>query len=213
MKDAVALTPDLLMHAYSVGIFPMAETRDDPELFWVDPQKRGVLPLEGLHISRSLRRRMRRSDVTVSLNRAFDLVVQHCADRPETWINGELNDLYMALHHQGHAHSLEVWYGDTLAGGVFGVAQGGAFFGESMFSAQRDGSKIALAILCDHLFTCGFRLFDTQFITPHLASLGGAEITRREYLEQLTEALLLPAKLDARIGTPQGFVQRITQTS
>lgn len=214
MKDFETLTPDLLLHAYSVGIFPMAETRSDPEIFWVDPKRRGVMPLEHVHISRSLRRRMRRPDVSVSLNRAFSAVLDGCAARPETWINETLRSLYQALHSSGHAHSLEVWYDNRLAGGIYGVTRGGAFFGESMFSNATDGSKIALTVLRDHLRRCGFRLFDTQFITPHLASLGGQEIDRRTYLARLDRAISQPARIDALpLGTAQALVQRITQIS
>ncbi len=199
MKDHdPPLTPELLLRAYASGIFPMADARDDPSLFWVDPRMRGVLPLDGFHMSRSLARRMKKGDYRVSLNEDFAAVVAACADREDTWISFEIEALYAGLHHQGHAHSLEIWEGDVLAGGVYGVALGGAFFGESMFSARTNGSKLALAHLTDHLYRCGFSLFDTQFITPHLARLGAFEIPRRDYRERLKEALEVPTSVHAQ---------------
>ena len=217
MKDdagAPVLTPDLLLHGYSIGIFPMAEHRKDTEVFWVDPRRRGVFPIDGFHASRTLRRRMRRPDVSVTLDAAFDTVLAACADRAETWINAELTDLYRTLHHRGYAHSLEVWYADRLAGGVFGVAMGAAFFGESMFSSERDGSKIALACLLAHLRDCDFTLFDTQFLTPHLASLGAVEIPRAIYHQRLQSALRTPARIgQVPLAQPQDVMQRMTHTS
>lgn len=217
MKDEpsdILLTPDLLLHAYSIGIFPMAETRDDPDIFWVDPKRRGVLPLHQFHISRSLARRMRRPEVRVTLDTAFDAVLAACAARPETWINDEIARLYSALHQMDKAHSIEVWYGDALAGGVYGVTLGSAFFGESMFSNARDGSKVALACLTKHLRDCGFTLFDTQFVTPHLTSLGAEEISRATYQQRLDVAVRKPARIDAiPLVQPQAVVQRMTQTS
>lgn len=191
----MSVSPELLLHAYRSGIFPMAERRDDPEIFWVDPRRRGVLPLDGFHISRSLAKRLRRDDYHVTLNSDFTGVIAGCADRPETWINDEIHDLYHALHALGHAHSLEVWVGADLVGGVYGVTVGRAFCGESMFSRITDGSKIALAWLCDQLRRTGFTLFDTQFLTPHLASLGGVEITRAQYKQRLDKALMVEADL------------------
>jgi leucyl/phenylalanyl-tRNA--protein transferase len=209
------LTPQLLLRAYSAGIFPMSENRNDPDVFWVDPRKRGILPLKGFHISRSLRRRMRKADYTATLNHAFERVLKACADREETWINGEIHRLYTALYALGHAHSIEVWEGAALAGGVYGVTLGGAFFGESMVSPRRDGSKLALAHLTDHLTRCGFTLFDTQFITSHLASLGAVEISRADYHRRLQEALARNADIHAicLCQTPHSVVQRNTQTS
>ena len=209
------LPPELLLRAYAAGVFPMAGTRDDPEVFWVDPPRRGVLPLGGFHLSRSLARRMRRGGYAVSLDADFAAVVDACADRDETWISAPIRDAYLDLHARGAAHSLEVREEGTLAGGVYGVALGRAFFGESMFSRRSDGSKRALAHLMDHLRRCGFTLFDTQFITPHLARLGAVEIDRADYRARLAEAL----SGDADIGAlplerdPAQVVQRITQTS
>ncbi|MCC1491763.1 leucyl/phenylalanyl-tRNA--protein transferase [Cognatishimia sp. F0-27] len=211
----MSLDADLLMHAYRSGIFPMAERHDDPEIFWVDPRKRGILPLDGFHLSRSLAKRLRRDDYHITLNHAFDGVLNGCADRPETWINEPIRALYDELFYLGHAHSLEVWMDDTLVGGVYGVVVGRAFCGESMFSRRRDASKIALAWLVDLLKRSGGTLFDTQFITPHLATLGAIEITRSDYRARLSEALKaeidLPATPLARSG--QEVVQRITHTS
>lgn len=183
------LTPDHLLMGYAQGIFPMAEGRHDPVVHWVDPRERGIMPLDAFHISRSLARRIRRWPHQVTVDRDFAGVVQACADRPETWINATIFDLYAQLHARGVAHSLEVWESDALIGGVYGVVLGAAFFGESMFSRRTDGSKIALAYLVHRLRTGGFTLFDTQFLTPHLASLGGIEIPRAAYQRMLAQAL------------------------
>lgn len=211
----ITLTPALLLQGYRAGVFAMAESRDDPEIYWIDPQRRGVLPLEGFHISRSLARRMRRGGYEVALDRDFAGVVDGCADRTETWINREIRTLYLGLHEMGYAHSLEIYEGGTLAGGVYGVTIGGAFFGESMFSRRTDASKLALAHLVDHLRRCRFVLFDTQFITPHLASLGVIEISRAAYRARLAEALALPAAIDAVAPDqdPSSVLQRSTQIS
>lgn len=211
----MTVTPELLLEAYRAGVFPMAEHRDDPEVFWVDPRKRGVFPLDGFHISRSLAKALRRDDYTVTRNTAFVDVIDACADRSETWINHDIRFLYEELHNRGHAHSLEVWDGHHLIGGIYGVTIGAAFCGESMFSRRRNGSKIALAWLVDLLVRSGFVLFDTQFITSHLASLGAIEISRNEYRRQLALALRKTADFTseplARSG--QDVVQRNTQTS
>lgn len=193
----------------------MAETRDDPEIFWVDPRKRGIFPLDRFHISKSLAKTLRRDAYQVTLNTGFEAVIEACADRDETWINGKIFDLYSQLHDMGYAHSIEVWDGSDLIGGVYGVTVGGAYCGESMFSRKRDASKIALAWLVDHLNRCGFSLFDTQFLTPHLASLGAIEISRAKYHDLLDSALELEADYTA-CGLPasgQEVVQRNGQTS
>ncbi len=211
----MTITPDLLLQAYRAGVFPMAEHRDDPEVFWVDPRKRGVFPLDGFRISRSLAKTLKRDAYRVTLNTAFGDVIDSCADRSETWINHEIRTLYEELHYKGHAHSIEVWMQDRLVGGVYGVAVGGAFCGESMFSRERDTSKIALAWLIDLLRRTGFVLFDTQFLTHHLASLGAVEITRAEYRRYLAQALQVPADItNARLAASgQDVVQRSTHTS
>lgn len=208
------LTPDLLLKAYALGVFPMAESRDDPDVFWVDPRRRGILPLDGFHISRSLARRLRRGGVDIAVNRDFRATLAGCADRPETWINDTIHDLYCALHDTGFAHSLEVRRDGRLVGGVYGVTLGGAFFGESMFSRETDASKIALAFLVDRLQQAGFVLFDTQFTTPHLRSLGGHEIPRATYHTLLSGALRLRCDFTAPdTPDPHSLVQRSTHTS
>lgn len=211
----MAITPELLLYGYSVGIFPMAERQDDPGLFWVDPRRRGILPLDGFHLSRSLARRMRRADYQVTIDADFPGVVRACANRPETWINGTIFDLYMQLNAMGRAHSLEIRDDDGLIGAIFGVTIGAAFFGESMVSPRRDGSKIALAHLVDHLNRAGFQLFDTQFITPHLARLGAIEISRGAYRRRLEQALRHQGRfIETPLETdPYSVIQRNTHTS
>lgn len=209
------LTPETLLRAYAIGIFPMAEDRESDAIFWVDPRRRGILPLDRFHMSRSLRRRIRRSDYIVRTDSAFAEVVAGCADREETWINAEIAELYGALHAAGFAHSLEVWQDGVLAGGVYGVTLGAAFFGESMFSRRTDASKVALAYLVDRLRVAGFTLFDTQFVTDHLRSLGAVEITRGDYHRRLLAALDRTADFDAAgpPPSPQELLQRNTQMS
>jgi len=208
------VTPQTLLKAYAMGVFPMAESRDDPEIFWVDPRHRGVFPLADFHISRSLRRRILKGGYQIRINRDFPAVVAACAERAETWINDTIFDLYAQLFAMGHAHSLEVWQDDQLVGGVYGVTLGGGFFGESMFSRRTDASKIALAYLVDRLQQAGFVLFDTQFLTPHLESLGAIEISRAEYQTRLAQALRAEADFTAPdIPAPQLLTQRMTQTS
>ena len=208
------MTPELLLKGYASGIFPMAESRDDPEIFWVDPRMRGLLPLEGFHMSRSLARDMRRSQWTPRLDTDFSGVLEGCADRADTWINAEIYHLYTALHDINHAHSIEIWEDSELVGGVYGVTLGAAFFGESMFSRRTNASKMALAVAVEHLRNTGFRLFDTQFITPHLASLGGIEVPRSDYHKRLTKALKHQGRFDAMpVPSLQDVVQRRTQTS
>lgn len=212
------LDPETLLQAYAMGIFPMAEGRDDPEIHWVDPRRRGVLPLDGFHLSRSLARQMRRGALTVTVDQDFDGVVSACADRGETWISHRIQRLYGQLHQRGFAHSIEVREGETLVGGVYGVVLGGAFFGESMFSRVTGASKIALAHAVHRLRAGGFGLFDTQFLTPHLASLGAVEIPRADYHRRLAAALSQPATFNppgyssTSVGV-SGTRQDSTQTS
>ena len=214
------LDPETLLQAYAMGIFPMAEGRDDPEIHWVDPRRRGVLPLDGFHLSRSLARQMRRGRLTVTVDQDFDAVVSACADRGETWISHRIQHLYGQLHRRGFAHSFEVRDGEALVGGVYGVVLGGAFFGESMFSRVTDASKIALAHAVHRLRAGGFSLFDTQFLTPHLASLGAVEVPRAEYHRRLATALAQPATFNppgyssASVSAgASGNTQDSTQTS
>ena len=213
--DGGSLTADMLLRAYALGVFPMAESREDPEVFWVDPRWRGIVPLEAFHISRSLARHIRRGGFEVSVNRDFDGTLRGCADRPETWINDTIFRLYTTLHDRGFAHSLEVWEDGALVGGVYGVTLGAAFFGESMFSRRSNASKVALAYLVDRLRLGGFKLFDTQFITAHLRSLGAVEIPRADYRRRLAEALARPADFlrPPLPADPQELLQRSTQMS
>lgn len=171
----------------------MAESREDDGLFWLDPEQRGVIPLDAFHISRSLRKALLKEPYDIKIDTNFAGVIEGCADRDETWINGPIFGIYMDLFRAGHAHSLEVWDSDLLVGGVYGVTLGGAFFGESMFSRKPNASKIALAYLVSRLKFGGFTLFDTQFLTPHLASLGGVEISRASYRQALQAALAVEA--------------------
>ncbi len=226
----MSITPEILLRAYRLGIFPMADSRDSPEIHWVEPRLRGIFPIEGFHISRSLRSQILRGDYRVTVDQDFAGVVAACADRTTTWINAEISDLYQKLHEMGHAHSVEVWRGDGLIGGVYGVHLGAAFFGESMFSKATGGSKLALAYLAHRLRAGGFTLFDTQYLTPHLASLGAIEIPKSHYQAQLSAALSAQAVFSppdycpdsVAVGSVSGATsgkaksgtsQRITQTS
>jgi leucyl/phenylalanyl-tRNA---protein transferase len=213
--DDPEITPHLLLRAYASGVFPMAESADARDVFWVDPRRRGILPLDGLHVPRSLRRGFLRGGFAIRVNADFTAVLDACADRPETWINCDIRRLYRALHRMGHAHSVEVWIDDRLAGGLYGVALGAAFFGESMFSHSRDASKFALIALAARLNAGGFRLLDTQFVTDHLARLGAIEISRASYRARLQEAINRPADFFALApDTPaQRLLQLSTQTS
>ena len=183
----------VLLRAYRMGLFPMAAARRDPEIHWVDPETRGVLPLDRFHLPRSLARTARREAFALRVDGAFDAVVAACAapapGRRATWINRPIQRLYGELFRLGYAHSVECWRGGRLAGGLYGVALGGAFFGESMFSRARDASKLALAHLAARLAAGGFRLLDVQFHTAHLARFGAVEIPRAEYLRRLAAAL------------------------
>lgn len=214
MRDDV-LTPELLVQAYASGIFPMAEAQDDPSLFWVDPQLRGVVPLDGFHVSRSLARRVKKGGFQVRVDTNLEAILDGCADREETWINDTIRELFMDLFDLGRAHTLEVWDEDGLIGGVYGLALGAVFFGESMFSRKTDASKIALLYLVDRLKLGGFRLFDVQFLTPHLKSLGAVEIPRNDYRALLAEALCYQANFTGPEAnpSPQLVLQRMTQTS
>ncbi len=202
-KQHNKITPQLLLRAYASGVFPMSDSIDDPEIYWVDPQLRGVFPLDNFHVSRRLVRRIKRQEYTVTVDQCFSVVVTACANRAETWINAEIFDLYGQLHDLGYAHSIEVMDGTTLVGGVYGVALNGAFFGESMFSLRTDTSKIALTYLVARLKHGGFTLFDTQFQTQHLQSLGASEISRSDYQQQLEKALNTTADFSRLAVTAQ----------
>ena len=183
------LDPRLLLQGYATGIFPMADSRDAAELFWVEPRNRAIIPLDRFHLSRSLRRTLRSDQFTVTLDGDFARVITACADREETWINAELERAMLALHASGHAHSIEVWKEDVLVGGLYGVKLGRAFFGESMFSRATNASKVALAWLVARLRAGNFTLLDCQFMTEHLASLGAISVPRQTYVALLSAAL------------------------
>ena len=190
------ITPDLLLRAYSIGLFPMADSADDPELFWVEPDMRGVIPLDDFHVSRSLAKTIRRKPFDIRFDTAFDAVIAACAepapDRPSTWINGRIRSLYSTLHRMGHAHSVEAWEGDALVGGLYGVSLGAAFFGESMFSRRTDASKICLVHLVERLREKGFLLLDTQFTTEHLKTFGAIDVPKLDYEAMLSKAVASP---------------------
>jgi len=214
------LQPELLLQAYAVGVFPMAQGRDDPRLFFVDPDKRGILPLDEFHISRSLRKTVRKRAFEVAWDRDFEATIDGCAEatdrRPDTWINPEIRRLYLALFARGHAHSVECWRDGALVGGLYGVRLGGAFFGESMFSRSTDASKVALVHLVARLQASGFTLLDTQFITDHLKRFGTREIPREEYHELLTRAIAAPVQFDVASDdwpSVEALLQAATQTS
>jgi len=197
------ITPEMLLRAYAIGIFPMAEARNDPELYWIDPEQRGILPLDAVHIPRSLKKTVRQGLMgdegafRVTCDQAFEAIMAGCAapapGRGQTWINETIFDLCRSLFLMGHAHSVEVWHGEELVGGLYGISLGGAFFGESMFSRATDASKVALVHLVARLRHGGFTLLDTQFVTKHLSRFGTIEIPREEYRQQLNNALAKPA--------------------
>jgi leucyl/phenylalanyl-tRNA--protein transferase len=213
------LTPGLLLKTYRIGIFPMSEGREDPGIFWVDPDERGVLPLNDFHIPKRLARTIRTDPFHITFNTAFRRVMEGCAGtavgRMETWINEPILDLYTALHEDGHAHSVECHRDGQLVGGLYGVQIGSAFFGESMFSRETDASKIALVHLAARLIQGGFTLLDTQFVTSHLEQFGAREIPRLAYMDMLKEAVAGQAdfyKLGSDV-TGLAALQLITQTS
>lgn len=201
------LTPDLLLRAYRLGLFPMAESREAKTLHWLDPEARGVLPLHGFHIPRSLMKILRAGRFTVTANADFAGTIAACAAardvRPETWINSEIERLFVELYRLGFAHSVESWENGILVGGLYGAALGGAFFGESMFSTTTDASKVALVHLVARLRLGGFTLLDTQFITSHLTRFGATEVPRNSYHEMLADAVDVPARF---IASPDAAV-------
>lgn len=215
------LTADLILKAYAYGVFPMAKSREDQTVFWVQPKLRGVLPLGGFHVSKSLRKVLRREAFSVTIDTAFAQVLEGCAEttstRPDTWINNEIVRLFTELHHAGVAHSVEVWREDRLVGGLYGLAMGAAFFGESMFSRETNASKVALCHLVGLLRVGGFALLDTQFITDHLKRFGAIEISQTEYLTQLSSALMRSTRFGPVLAQwaleDTLFSQRNTQTS
>ena len=200
------ITPQVLLKAYACGIFPMAESADDPGIFWVEPELRGILPLDEFHIPRSLAKRVRQKPFEIRIDTRFEEVVEACAqptaDRPSTWINPRIKRLYLELHEAGHCHSVECWRDGELAGGLYGVRLGAAFFGESMFSRETDASKLALVHLVERLRAGGFTLLDTQFTTEHLKRFGAMDVSREEY----------SALLEAAIGQEADFFALDRQT-
>jgi leucyl/phenylalanyl-tRNA--protein transferase len=215
------ITPDLVLKAYAYGVFPMAKSRGASDVFWVQPKLRGVLPLDDFHLPRSLRKRLRQGAFTVSIDQAFDAVMAGCAEatdvRADTWINDRIIQLFSELHRAQLAHSVEVWKDGELVGGLYGLAMGAAFFGESMFSRATDASKVALTHLVGILKKGGFTLLDTQFITDHLRRFGAVEISQEDYLKQLSQALARQGRFEGPLS--QGdleallFSQRNTQIS
>lgn len=213
------LNPEVLLRAYAAGIFPMAESRADDDLFWVDPERRGIIPLDAFHVPRRLRRTVRRHPFEIKVDGAFDRVVRHCAeaaqDRPDSWINDEIISAYSELNALGHAHSVECWRDGRLVGGLYGVSLGAAFFGESMFARATDASKVALVHLVARLKLGGYLLLDAQFLTQHLEQFGAVEIPRDRYHTMLAEALTTKAKIHLELedAALERFLQSITQTS
>ena len=193
LPPRIELDPDLVLRAYAMGVFPMADHRMAASVYWVEPKLRGVMPLDGFHLSRSLRKTILADRFRVTVDTAFDRIIRLCAesaaDRPDTWINGPIERVFVALHRRGFAHSIECWDGDTLAGGLYGLALGRAFFGESMVTRVPNASKVAFAHLVARMKAGGFTLLDCQFITDHLASLGAVEVPRDDYVALLGAAL------------------------
>jgi len=187
------LSPELLLCAYAGGLFPMANDRFDPTIHWIEPRRRGILPLEAFHVPRSLRKVIRQARFEIRVDSAFAEVIEACAasrpERPRTWLNEELVEMYCALHRRGFAHSVEAWAEGRLAGGLYGVSLGAAFFGESMFTRRRDASKVALVDLVERLRAGGYRLLDTQFVTDHLRRFGAIEVSRPDYRVLLRDAI------------------------
>ena len=219
VDDSHDITADILLRAYAYGVFPMGESRDDPSLYWVDPLERGILPLEGFHVPRKLKRTIRQHPFDVTVDTAFRATMVACATpapgREGTWINDRIVDLYCELFERGYAHSVECWQDGRLVGGLYGVSLGAAFFGESMFSRATDASKVALTYLVARLKAGGFRLLDTQFVTDHLSQFGATEIPRADYKEMLAAAIEQPSDfftlpLDAQ---PSDVLQSVSQTS
>lgn len=214
-----AITPQILLKAYTAGIFPMAESADDDSLYWIDPDKRGVLPLDGFHLPRRLRRTVRSARFTIQIDTAFEQVIDACAseapDRCGTWINSRIRTLYVQLFHMGYCHSVETWKDGNLVGGLYGVKIGAAFFGESMFTVERDASKVALVHLVARLNHAGFELLDTQFVTEHLSRFGTIEISRKKYHQMLEHALQRDADFHSFVGDgdPGTVLQLVSQTS
>ena len=215
----VEITPQVLLKAYAIGIFPMAESADDPNLYWIEPEERGVIPLDDFHVPRRLKRTVASGRFEIRIDTDFDAVIEGCAgavdDRPKTWINGRIRKLYGDLFAMGACHTVETWHDGKLVGGLYGVKLGAAFFGESMFSRERDASKVALVHLVARLRAGGFKLLDAQFTTGHLRQFGAIDVERDAYQAMLEEAVAGSADfyfLEGG-GTSDFILQSVSQTS
>lgn len=215
----IEITPQVLLKAYSCGIFPMAESADDPALYWIEPEQRGIIPLNEIHIPKRLARTVRAAPYEIRIDHDFEQVIDACATpapgRKKTWINQRIRELYGALFDKGHCHTVECWLDGELVGGLYGVSLGGAFFGESMFHTKRDASKVALAHLAARLKFGNYVLLDTQFVTDHLATFGAIELDREQYHSQLESALPISGAFSAFSGdsSPSLVLQLVNQTS
>tara|TARA_B100000029_G_scaffold283923_1_gene277618 strand:+ start:9213 stop:9860 length:648 start_codon:yes stop_codon:yes gene_type:complete len=213
------INEEKILKAYSLGIFPMSEGFDDPNIYWINPKKRGIIPIKNFKISKSLKKLLKKKKFKITINKNFKEVIYNCAkktkNRPSTWINKKIIELYYNLHKNNHAHSIEAWYDKKLVGGLYGVTLGSAFFGESMFSNISNASKICLIYLIANLKIKKFSLLDTQFINPHLKNLGAIEITRKEYLEILKNSLSKKANFNKKINHSSIYetIHSMTQTS
>jgi leucyl/phenylalanyl-tRNA--protein transferase len=215
----VTLSPQMLLRAYALGVFPMAESRNDPEIYWIDPELRGVLPLESFHMPRRLKRTIRQRPFEIRCDTDFEGIIKGCAapapGRKDTWINSQIYLLNRQLYQMGFAHTVECWRDGALVGGLYGISIGGAFFGESMFSNERDASKVALVHLVIRLKKAGFLLLDTQFVTPHLQRFGAVEISRPDYRQRLARAIAAPVRFQGAVSDAEAeaFLQSITLSS
>jgi len=213
------INEETILKSYSLGIFPMSESFDDPNIYWINPKKRGVIPINDFKISKNLKKEIKKKKFLITINKNFNAVIKNCAkktkNRPSTWINKEIIKLYSNLHKIGHAHSIEAWQKNRLVGGLYGVSLGSAFFGESMFSIVSNSSKVCLVYLLANLKIKGFRLLDTQFINPHLKKLGAIEIPRKKYLKMLGNSLKKNANFNKKVSQSSIYdiIQSMTQTS
>ena len=215
----MTINEETILKGYSLGIFPMSESFEDPNIYWINPKKRGVIPINDFKISKSLKKEIKRNKFKITINEDFNEVIKNCAKktkvRPTTWINKEIIKLYSNLHSIGHAHSIEAWYQNKLVGGLYGVSLGSAFFGESMFSKMSNASKICLVHLIANLRIKKFRLLDTQFINPYLKKLGAIEIAKKEYLKMLGDSLNKNADFNKKVSQSSIYdiIQSMTHTS
>ena len=213
------INEETILKSYSLGIFPMSESFDDPNIYWINPKKRGVIPINDFKISKNLRKEIKKKKFVITINKDFNGVIKNCAkktkNRPSTWINKEIIKLYSNLHKIGHAHSIEAWYKNKLVGGLYGVSLGSAFFGESMFSTMSNSSKICLIFLIANLKIKKFTLLDTQFVNPYLTKLGAVEISRKKYLKMLGNSLKKNVNFNKKISQSSIYdiIQSMTQTS